>query len=84
MSLRAVVSYEGSLAHYAVTPDNFGIYYARLLKYEGTGGATPPECFILVRSERRWISACEDERFVNALGRAIEQRTRNGDPHDVG
>lgn len=83
MPLKAVVSYWGSLAHYAVTPDNFGVYYARLLKYEGPGGITPPESLLMVRSLRRWISSCDDEGFINDLGRAIEQRTRDGDPHSL-
>lgn len=83
MLLRAVVSYWGNLAHYAVTPDNFGIYHARLLKFEGPHGITPPQCFMLVRSQRRWISNCDDETFINDLGRAIEQRNREGEPHST-
>lgn len=83
MLLRAVVSYWGNLAHYAVTPDNFGIYHARLLKYEGPGGITPPQCFMLVRSHRRWISSCDDEPFINDLGRAIEQRSREDGSQDT-
>lgn len=81
MLQKASVPYWGSLAHYAITPDDFGIYHARLLKYEGPGGITPPQCFMMVRSQRRWVSSCEDEGLIKDLGRAIDQRTRNGDPH---
>ena len=81
MELRAVVSYAGSLAHYTVTPDNFGVYHARLLKYEGTDGVTPPGSLLLVRGERHWVSSCEEEGFADDLGRVIEQRVREGNPH---
>lgn len=83
MELRAVVSYRGNLAHYAITPDNFGVYHARLLKYEGAGGKTPPESLILVKGEGRWVSSCEEKRFTGSLGKAIEQRVRGGDPHTL-
>ena len=79
MLLRAVVPYWGSLAHYAVIPDNHGLYHARLIKYEGPGGITPPQRFIMVRSHQRWISSCEDEPFIHDLGRLIEQRSPEGD-----
>lgn len=81
MELRTVVTYLGSLAHYAITPDNFGVYHARLLKYEGQERSTPPQSFILVRGEDRWVSSCPKQRFINQMGKAIERRVREGDPH---
>jgi hypothetical protein len=81
MELRAVVTYSGYLAHYAVTPDNFGVYHARLLKYDGPNGYNPPESLILVKGERHWVSSCEERHFADDLGRVIEHRVRGGDPH---
>lgn len=75
-----VVSYRGQLAHYAVVTDNFGVYEARLLKYEGSG-RTPPGILLLVKGEEHWVSACKNQRFADSLGRAIERRVRNTDPN---
>lgn len=77
MELKAVVTFSGALAHYTVTPDKFGIYHARLLKYEGGAEAEPPGLVLLVKGVHQWVSSCE-EGFSNALGAAIEQRAREG------
>jgi hypothetical protein len=81
MELKTVVSYSGNLAHYVVTPNDFGVYHARLLKYEGPQGITPPESVLLVKGERHWISSCKERRLARDLGKAIEQRVRGADPH---
>lgn len=80
MSLRTVVTYFGNLAHYEITPESFGVYHARLLKYEGAKGATPPENVLLVKGDRHWVSSCEEQPFTDNLGRAIERRVRQGHP----
>jgi hypothetical protein len=83
MELRAVITYWGNLAHYIVTPDNFGVYHARLLKFEGANGSTPPENLILVKGAQHWVSSCDEEDFAEDLGCAIEQRVRADHPHSL-
>jgi hypothetical protein len=80
MELKASVRYLGELAHYSVTPDDYGIYHARLLNYEGPDAVTPPESVILVRSARNWVGSYEEGYFVQELGSAIDERVREGDP----
>jgi hypothetical protein len=84
MELKTCVWYLGDLAHYAITPDSYGIYQARLLKYEGPDMVTPPENVLLVRSARNWVGSYEDSHFIQDLGRAIEERVREGDPNTPG
>jgi hypothetical protein len=81
MELKTCVWYAGDLAHYAVTPDQFGIYQARLIKYEGPDGITPPESVLLVRSARQWVGSYDEAGFIQDLGTAIDERVRDGDPH---
>lgn len=45
----------GDLAFYTISPDSFGIYQARLVRYEVPDLVTPPEHVLLVRSARRWV-----------------------------
>lgn len=78
MEMKAVVRFLGDLAHYSVTPEEYGIYHARLLKYEGPDGVTPPESVLLVKSARNWVGSYEESYFVSELGDAIEQRLRDG------
>lgn len=80
MEIKACVWYLGDLAHYAVTPDSYGIYQARLIKYEGPDVVIPPDHVLLVRSARHWVGSCDDTRFIQELGQAIEERVRHGDP----
>lgn len=81
MNLKACVWFAGELAHYSITPDNYGIYQARLIKYEGPDGVTPPENVLLVRSARQWVGSYDEAYFVQDLGNAIDERVREGDPH---
>lgn len=83
MELKACVWYLGDLAHYSITPDSYGIYQARLIKYEGPDGVTPPENVILVRSARQWVGSYEEPHFIQDLGNAIDERVRGGDPHSL-
>jgi hypothetical protein len=80
MEMRAVVQYRGEFAHYEITPDKQGIYQARLLKYEGPSGQTPPQTVLLVKSFRHWTGSFSEPYFIEALGKAIEERNREGDP----
>lgn len=78
-----MVSYLGDQAHYVVTTEATGAYHARLLKYEGLDGVTPSESVRLVKCAWNWAGSYEETYFVQELEYAIEQRVRNGDPHDV-
>lgn len=78
-----MVSYLGDMAHYVFTSEATGVYHARLLKYEGPDGVSPPECVLLVKSARKWVGSYEETYFVQELGYAIEQRVRSGDPHSL-
>ncbi|HEX6333959.1 MAG TPA: hypothetical protein VFZ78_07015 [Flavisolibacter sp.] len=80
MELKAVVAYDGGVAHYSVSPESTGLYQARLEKYEGSGDRTPPEELILVRGVRHWSGSTEQQVLLDELGRAIESREREDHP----
>ena len=81
MKLKAVVPFLGERAYYEVIPEAPDIYQARLIKYEGSDGVTPPQSITLVRSVRRWAGSYDERYFVDALGEAIDERVREGNPH---
>ena len=83
MEVKAVVWYAGKLAHYVITPENSGVYYARLLTFEEQSGPTPPANLILVRGMRHWVGSANEPYLVDELGKVIEYRIRGGDPHRV-
>lgn len=72
MKLTIVILYQGYPAHYVITRDGQGIYHARLLRYDGPDGVTPPEDLTLVRCLRRWIGSYNEAWFVAELGKALE------------
>lgn len=78
MEWKAVVRFLGDPAHYKIVADRSGVYYARLLKYEGASGVTPPEDIVLVKGVRRWNGSYEIQEFIDELGRAIDIRHRGG------
>ena len=80
MEMKAVVQYLGNRAHYAITPESQGIYYARLTKYEGPEDVTPPENIILVRGPRQWVGSYDERSLLDELGQSIDQRVRGGEP----
>ena len=82
MNLKAVVRYLGDWAHYAITPENKGIYHAHLTKYEGAEIVTPPEDILLVRGPRQWVGSYNERSLLDELGRCIEERMRAGEPND--
>ncbi|HEY1020791.1 MAG TPA: hypothetical protein VGE06_00700, partial [Flavisolibacter sp.] len=77
----AVVSYGGNLAHYTITPENNGIYNARLQNFEGGEGPVPPLRITLVRGVRHWVGSFANAYIVNELGKAIDGRVRGANPH---
>jgi hypothetical protein len=80
MELRAVVEFEGGLAHYNVYPETNGIYQARLLQYDGSSDRTPPKEVILVRGYRQWSGSYDRQDLLNEIGNVIESnRNRNGE-----
>lgn len=81
MEMTAVVQYAGNLAQYTITPENNGIYNARLQTYEGKEGPVPPLSITLVRGIRHWVGSFNDPYMVDALGKAIDQRVRGTHPH---
>jgi hypothetical protein len=74
MELKAVVEYKGALAHYSLSPENFGVYQARLLKYEGDPDCKPPQHVLLAKSVRNWAGSCDQRELLNNLGAVIETR----------
>ena len=78
MEWKAVVRFLGDPAHYKIITDRSGIYYARLLKYEGPSGITPPEDVVLVKGVRRWNGSYDVQELIDELGRAIDSRPRRG------
>lgn len=83
MELKACVWYLGDPAYYSITPDDYGIYQARLVRYEGPDLVTPPEHVLLVRSARQWVGSCDEPWFIQDLGRIIDERVRGRDPHSL-
>jgi len=81
--VKAVVQFEGGLAHYVVSPESNGIYQARLLQYEGgSPDKAPPSEVILVRGYRQWSGSDERQDLLNEIGNAIECRNRTGNPSE--
>jgi hypothetical protein len=80
MEWKAVVRFLGDPAHYKIITDRTGVYHARLLKYEGPSGITPPEDIVLVKGIRRWNGSYDIQEFVDELGRAIDSRQRGSSP----
>jgi hypothetical protein len=80
MEMEAVVPFDEGIAHYLVSPDNSGIYQARLVQFEGNAGRMPPNEVILVKGYRQWSGSYERQDLLNSLGEAIEMRIREGNP----
>lgn len=78
MKLTATANFYGNPAHYSVTEEREGIYNARLMTYEGANIMAPPDNIILVRSVRKWTGSYGEQDFIEELGRAIDDRQRNG------
>jgi hypothetical protein len=78
MEWKAVVRFLGDPAHYKIITDRSGVYHARLLKYDGPSGITPPEEIVLVKGIRRWNGSYDIQEFIDELGRVIETRQRGG------
>jgi hypothetical protein len=83
MRWQAEVRFLGEKAHYTVTQVRRGLYDAHLVRYEGPSGVTPPQDVTLVRGVRHWVGSYEESYFVEELGRAIEDRVRAGNPHQL-
>ena len=81
MEVIAVVQFAGNQAQYTITPENYGIYHARLQTFEGKEGPVPPLSVTLVRGVRHWVGSSDNNHFINELGNAIDQRVRGTDPH---
>jgi hypothetical protein len=80
MDFKAVVQFEGGIAHYHICPESNGIYQARLLHYEGNSTKVPPVEVILVRGYRQWSGSYERQDLLNEIGSAIEGRKGFSDP----
>jgi hypothetical protein len=82
MELKAVVQFEGGLAHYQISPESNGIYQARLLQYDGSIDKSPPAEVILVRGYRQWSGSYERHDLLNKIGDIIEERNRMDNPSE--
>jgi len=83
MELETVVQFEGGLAYYSVSPETNGIYQARLLQYKGSPDKCPPPEVILVRGYRQWSGSYDRQDLLNEIGKAIETRSRTGNPSEI-
>lgn len=84
MELKAVVQYQGALAHYHISPENEGIYQAKLLRYDGRPERTPPQKVTLIKGQRQWSGNCDRQDLLNELGNTIEKKLKNGGPSSPG
>jgi hypothetical protein len=82
MELETVVQFNGGLAYYSISPESNGIYQARLLRYEGGSDRVPPAEVILVKGYRQWSGSFERQDLLNEIGKAIESRSRTGNPSE--
>ncbi len=76
MELKAVVQYQGALAHYTISPENEGIYQARLLRYDGRPERTPQQKITLIKGYNQWLGNCDREDLLTALGTTIEKKLK--------
>lgn len=82
MELETVIQFNDGLAYYAISPESNGIYQARLLRYEGSHDRLPPTEVILVKGYRQWSGSSERQDLLNQIGKAIEGRSRVGNPSE--
>jgi hypothetical protein len=80
MQLKAIVQYQGALAHYQISPEHEGIYHARLMRYDGRPERTPPGKVTLIKGNNLWSGNCDRQDLLNQLGDRIEKRLMPGDP----
>lgn len=73
MKLDAIVKHGNGRAHFKIRRENPGIYYASLVKYDGSWQFKPPEEITLVRGVRQWTGSHEDETLLSQLGKVIEE-----------
>jgi hypothetical protein len=66
------VLYKGSLAHFAVSKSNNGIYNVHLLKYLGHLVNEPPQKFTLFKEGRHWSNDNVNQDLLDDVGFAIE------------
>ncbi len=74
MELKAVVAYKGALAHYNLASENYGVFQARLLKYEGDPAHQPPQHVLLTRSMGNWAGRGDQQELLKNLRAVIENR----------
>ncbi len=72
--MKAVVQYQGALAHYCISPENEGIYQARLLRYDGRPERTPPQKVTLFKGTPVWSGTCDRQDLLDKLGNSIERK----------
>ena len=74
MELYVSVTYFDAIAHYKIIPEEENIFFAELLKYEGSAEHAPPACLLLVKGIRRWLGSEDYQELLNELGNSIENR----------
>lgn len=79
MDLKAIVQYQGALAHYSISPENEGIYQARLLRYDGRPERTPPQKLTLIKGFDHWSGNCDRLDLLKELGNTIDKRLNHTD-----
>lgn len=80
MQLKAIVQYQGALAHYQISPEHEGIYQAKLMRYDGRPERTPPGKVTLIKGNDLWSGNSDRQDLLNQLGYRIEKGLMHPDP----
>jgi hypothetical protein len=79
MQLKAIVQFQGGLAHYQISPGHEGIFEAMLMRYDGRPERTPPGKVVLTKEADLWSGSSDRQDLVDQLGHRIEKRLMHGD-----
>jgi hypothetical protein len=80
MEIKAIVPFDGGVAHYLISPEGSGVYQARLLEFQGEAPGMPPSELVLVKGYRQWRGSYDRQDLLNGIGDAIDGRQRHGNP----
>lgn len=77
MELKVAIYYRNAYAHYKITRENKGVYYAELLTYDGRPQDSPAASITLIRGIHRWWGS-KDGELLHLLGDSILSLTDSG------
>ena len=74
--MTASVFFRGASANFHIRSDSAGIYYAKLVSYEGDAAQSPPNEITIMRGIRQWTGSYNEDFLLFRLGKIIEERLR--------